>query len=146
LGNKIKATIAKILAWCYFSRPENLTGWVAVVKWWELRPPIYNVIVGACGILTTTIVLLIAGVASDIYHEPLGLPDPPIFFIFGIIAYGIAANVCYAGGWVTELLVKWIWRERSGAFGEISFFLGILLSVLLTLAPICCLVDCFCCD
>jgi hypothetical protein len=113
-----------------------VTGWVAVIKWWELRRPIYNVIVGACGILTTVIVLLIAGLASDVYHEPLGLPDPPIFFIFGIIAYGIAANICYAGGWVTELLVKWIWRERSGAFGEISFFLGILLSVLLTLAPI----------
>ncbi|MFM7215909.1 MAG: hypothetical protein ACKO3H_13635, partial [Verrucomicrobiota bacterium] len=63
------------------------------------------------------------------------LPDPSIVAVFGILAYGVAANVCYSGGWITEWIVRKVWRERAGAFGEISFVLGFLFSILLTLVP-----------
>jgi hypothetical protein len=52
-----------------------------------------------------------------------------------VIAYGIGANICFAGGWVVEIIVRKLWRGRAGAFGEISFALGLLFSVLLTLVP-----------
>ena len=38
--------------------------------------------------------------------EAIGLPDPPIVAILGIFAFRIAANICYTGGWVAELLVN----------------------------------------
>ena len=85
--------------------------------------------------LTLAVTLVVAGIASEIFGEPLGLPDPPIFAVFAVFAYAIAANVCYTGGWFVEIFVRKVWKERAGAFGEISFFLGLVFSVLLTLAP-----------
>jgi hypothetical protein len=102
---------------------------------WELRRLPYNLIVGSVGVLSSGVILVLAAIASEIFNEPLGLPDPPILAVFGVIAYGIAANVCYTGGWLTEWVVRKVWRERAGVFGEISFVLGVVFSVLLTLVP-----------
>jgi hypothetical protein len=73
--------------------------------------------------------------ASDKFGEPLSLPDPPIFAVQAVIAYGVGANTCCAGGWISEVMVRKIWQERTGAFGQIAFSLGRVFSVLITLAP-----------
>ena len=52
-----------------------------------------------------------------------------------MIAYGVGANICYTGGWISEVMVRKIWQERTGAFGPIAFTLGIVFSFLITLAP-----------
>ena len=72
---------------------------------------------------------------SDKFGEPLSLPDPPIFAVLAVIAYGVGANICYTGGWISEVMVRKIWQERTGAFGPIAFTLGIVFSFLITLAP-----------
>jgi len=66
---------------------------------------------------------------------PIGLPDPPAFALLGALLYGILANVCYTGGWVTELLVAKVWSVDTSRFGPIAFTLGTAFSVLLTLMP-----------
>jgi hypothetical protein len=73
--------------------------------------------------------------ASDKFGEPLSLPDLPISAVLAVIAYGVGANVCYTGGWISEALVRKVWQERTGAFGQITFTLGLVFSVLITLAP-----------
>lgn len=55
---------------------------------------------------------------------PIGMPDPPIVAIIAVVLYGIAANVCFTGGWIVEMFVAKVWDARAGAFGEISFFSG----------------------
>ncbi|MFM7817103.1 MAG: hypothetical protein ACKPGI_09055, partial [Verrucomicrobiota bacterium] len=87
------------------------------------------------GVVSCGVILAVAAIASELFDEPLGLPDPPILAVFGVLAYGIAANVCYTGGWIAEWIVRKVWRERAGAFGEISFVLGVFFSILLTLVP-----------
>jgi hypothetical protein len=62
-------------------------------------------------------------------------PDPPLFVVFGVFAYGIGANICYTGGWVAEIAGRKQRRGRAGEFAEKTFALGLLFSVLLTLAP-----------
>lgn len=104
-----------------------------IIRWWELRRLSYNMIVGATGVFTIMVILGISMMASK--GNEMLLPDPPIVAFFGVIAYGIAANVCFAGGWFVEIIVRKIWGERTGAFGEIAFALGLVFSVLLTLAP-----------
>ena len=69
------------------------------------------------------------------FNSDFGLPDPPLFAIFGVILYGILANVCFTGGWVAELIVQRIWPEEANRFATTSFSLGLILSVLLTLTP-----------
>jgi len=118
-----------------FARKEEEPSIVAVIKWWELRRIPYNLIVGALGLFTCVVTLLVAAIASEKFGEPLGLPDPPIIAVFAIIFFGVMANVCYTGGWIIELVVQSIWKDRAGDFGQISFALGILFSAIVTLAP-----------
>jgi hypothetical protein len=66
---------------------------------------------------------------------PIGLPDPPAFALIGVLLYGILANICYTGGWITELVVAKLWSVETSRFGPIAFTLGAAFSVLLTLTP-----------
>jgi hypothetical protein len=118
-----------------FARKEEDTSLLAVIKWWELRRIPYNLIVGLFGVFTCVITVLVAAIASEKFGEPLGLPDPPIIAVFAVIFFAVMANVCYTGGWVAELLVRAIWKERAGDFAQISFRLGLLFSAVVTLAP-----------
>ena len=128
--------IRKVLSWRFFRRDENLGEFISIIKWWEYRRIPYNLIVGATGIITLIASLLITGIASEITGDQIGFPDPPIFAIFAVLFYGIAANVCFTGGWILELIVNHIWGNRAGAFPQISFFFGVIFSIIVTLLPI----------
>jgi hypothetical protein len=65
-----------------------------------------------------------------------GLPDPPVFGVFGVIAYAIIANICYTGGWIAELFVRtWMLPADSCSFGLRTFRRGMKFSICLTLFP-----------
>lgn len=127
--------LKRILAWRLFSRRDDAVGILDIIRWWEIRRIAFNLTVGAAGVVT-----LVGGVVVDLISEkrlgePLGLPDPPLFALFGIFAYGVCANICYTGGWVAELAVKIVRRNNTKTFAETSFFTGLVLSILLTLSP-----------
>jgi hypothetical protein len=76
------------------------------------------------------------GVISEpIVGEAIGLPDPPILMPFAIIAYGLAANICYTGGWAVELLFGRYRSVDTSDFGIRAFRFGMKFSVVLTLFP-----------
>jgi uncharacterized membrane protein YeiB len=103
-----------------------------VIAWWESRRIPYNLIVGAAGI-ASAIVMLIMGFATEpVVGDNLG---SPLFAIFAVTMYGIMANICFTAGWVLELLSRRIWGTRAEAFGEIAFTWGTLASVIVTLIP-----------
>ena len=106
-----------------------------VIAWWESRRIPYNLIVGATGIVTVIVVLLMGFVTEHVVGEAIYAQGSPIFEIAAVILYGITVNICFAGGWILELLSRRIWGTRAEAFGEIAFTWGTLCSVLLTLAP-----------
>ena len=60
----------------------------------------------------------------------------PILAVFGVFAYGIMANICYTGGWITELVAKYVWKDQAENLGKITFTLGIVFSVIITLLPV----------
>jgi hypothetical protein len=105
------------------------------IGWWEARRIPFNLIVGSAGILTCIVVGLV-GLGSEIlFNSEFGLPDPPLFALMGIIIYGLLANVCFSGGWLAELVIRKIWPTEADRFATITFSLGVIFSVLLTLAP-----------
>jgi hypothetical protein len=106
-----------------------------VIGWWEARRASYNLIVGSCGIFTCIVVVLISAAALIFFDVDFGLPNPPLFAIVGIILYGIAANICFTGGWLAELVVRKISPREADRFASLTFSLGLVLSVLLTLSP-----------
>lgn len=129
------ASVQRLLAWRLFSRREDALSTFDIIKWWELRRVPYNLAVGAAGIFTLVVTVAVAAIASEKLGEPLGLPDPPIIAVFAVLGYGIGANICFTGGWLAEIVARKIWQDRVGAFAQISFTLGFVFSILLTLAP-----------
>jgi hypothetical protein len=85
--------------------------------------------------MSAGLIIATAWTCEQIGGVPLGLPDPPILAVIGVIAFGVIANVCYTGGWIVELLVAKVWRVESTRFGPIAFTLGTAFSVLVALAP-----------
>lgn len=113
---------------------EYETSW-QIIAWWEARRVPYNLIVGVTGIFTSMSCLAAAAVGEKYLRVPIGLPDPPIFAIFSVIAYGVMANICYTGGWIAELIANKVWQDQAQRFGPITFTFGILFSIMLTLLP-----------
>jgi hypothetical protein len=131
----ISASLKTVQTWRLFSRNEDALTSFDVVKWWEARRIPYNLIVGGTGIATVLVGTFLCFIASRMTPAPFAFPDPPLFVVFAVVGYGVMANVCFTGGWVAELLARKIWRERANHFAQISFTLGVLFSVLLTLTP-----------
>ncbi|MBY0492821.1 MAG: hypothetical protein K2Y23_01280 [Cyanobacteria bacterium] len=119
------------------ARDRILGSALDIVLWWEARRLLFNLLVGAAGVITCVGLVTIAVIGGYISGEPdFGFPDPPIFAILGVIAFGIMANVCYTGGWIVELIVRRAWPQESQQLATLSFTLGIILAVLVTLLPI----------
>ena len=127
--------IGWLISFSLFRRARApLSGW-NIIAWWEWRRIPYNLFVGTAGFASGCLILISAVATESITGEAVGLPDPPIFAILGVVAYAVLANVCYTGGWVVELLSRRILGDRAEAFGEIAFTLGTIASILLTLVP-----------
>ena len=100
-----------------------------VIDWWESRRPIYNLGVGAAGIVTI-------GVMNVMFAlPPSPEPMPWQLTLVGPLFYGTAANVCYSVGWMTELFLRhWI-RDDTADVGAAFFRYGFAFSIGITLVP-----------
>ena len=108
----------------------------SVVRWWESRRGHFNLIVGCAGVITCILCIICASVSEPIVGEAIGLPDPLILGVLGILLYGILANFFYTFGWVFELVSRLIATpKKSALFGTRAFKTGITFSVALTLLP-----------
>lgn len=109
-----------------FPRPSLYRSPARLWRWWEARRVIYNVAVGAAGLVTLGTVGLFTLVLA---HGPGLVPWQ------AVAAYGVAANVCYSFGWLAEAaLQRWLRREAYG-LGPALYRHGLVFSVGLTLFP-----------
>src|SRR5215469_15016092 len=80
--------------------------WDAIV-WWEIRRIPFNLIILAAGIVSLATIELVGSYVV----EPGDDAVEPLLIWFGVMAYGLAANVCYTLGWLTEIL--WTWGDTT---------------------------------
>jgi hypothetical protein len=118
-----------------WKRESPASNGVEALVWWESRRIQFNLIVGCAGIVTCVVIGTIAAATEIFFNIEFGLPNPPIFAVIGIFLYGIIANVCFTGGWITELFLRRFSPREADRFATTSFFCGVIFSVLLTLAP-----------
>lgn len=92
------------------------------IKWWESKRWIYNLVVGFFGVFAMYV----------------GLSEEMSFFtktdIFGIIWWGIKANILYSSGMLLELLDWYYLKNRIGIkkIRGLFFTIGLIISSLLT--------------
>ena len=109
--------------------PKKPESWLHIIGWWELRRIPYNLIVGILGIASLAMFFLFIHLANELELgedavEPMALIFAPI-----------AINILYTGGWIVELFLRIIWREKSPHIGPILLKLGISLSVCAIFLP-----------
>ena len=102
-----------------------------VIRWWELRRLVYNLILLAVGVSA------IAGMEWLMTKViPLGEDAvEPMILVLGVLVYGFLANVCYTLGWVVEL-----WGRKTDPYaarrrGRWMFQAGLIFSCVLTSLP-----------
>jgi hypothetical protein len=110
------------------------TAWQAI-GWWESRRVAFNLIVGSAGVLSSLIVGIVGLGSHYLFDSDFGVPGSPLLTVFAVVIYAIMANVCYTGGWVAELSIRKAWPEEADRFATLTFALGIVFAVLLTLSP-----------
>ncbi|MGA2902091.1 MAG: hypothetical protein ABSF40_17845 [Candidatus Acidiferrales bacterium] len=91
-------------------------------------------IVGIAGILSAVVVCVVGLGSYFFFDGDFELP-PPLFAAAEVLLYGIAANVLFTGGWLAELIVRKLWPTEADRFATLSFSLGLIFSVALTLTP-----------
>jgi hypothetical protein len=111
------------------AEPLMTTG--QVIRWWELRRLLYN------------IVLLVIGVAAIMGMEwlmtkaiPLGDDAvEPMILVLGVFVYGFMANLLYTLGWLIELRGRKSDPISARRRGQRMYRAGLLFSSLLTSVP-----------
>ena len=100
----------------------------SVIKWWESRRLLFNVSVGATGLVSL-------GAATFFATLP---PHPARFLVPAVVVlvYGVLANICYTLGAPVDLLLRRRLGERAAAVGPVLFRYGFVFSLGLTLLPI----------
>lgn len=94
----VKQVVKKLASRDTFKRDLLQIDPEQAIKWWESRRFFFNIVVGCTGIVTCVAMIAYALVAEPRVGEAIGLPDPPIFVLLGVIAFSIMANICYTGG------------------------------------------------
>lgn len=128
--------LARLRASSLFRREVPAARAWDVIGWWESRRIPYNLIVGSAGVASCSIAGLLVLSYSALEHRFLsGDIGNPFLSVMAIVFYAVCANALYTLGWIAELVVRTLWPSESERFGKTSFFLGLLLSVFLTLTP-----------
>lgn len=99
-----------------------------IIAWWERRRLVFNLVVGATGAFTCSVIALIGLLPP----HPHWFGPPPI----AIIGYALTANLCYTLGWVIEGAAHTAWKDGVQPTGPVLFRQGLIFSAGLTLLPI----------
>ncbi len=101
------------------------------IAWWEVRRIPYNLALFATGLLSLS---LIEWVGS--YYVASGEDViEPILLIIASVSYGIAANIFYTLGWITEILWSEGKTDLTQPLRAKIFCMGLIFSIALTLLP-----------
>lgn len=103
------------------------TPWT-LLRWWESRRLTYNLFVGGAGAVSLAVMALV----SSLPPRAPGLG----FVWWGVLIYGVAANVGYSMGWLAEVGMRVLWKDEAPLAGPALFRQGLSFAVGLTLLPI----------
>jgi hypothetical protein len=139
-GFRVPEAEAAIVPWLFDVPPEPRSVW-SIIGWWELRRVLYNLALGLVGGVSFALFLVFISLAHEL--KPGEDAQEPLALVAGVLL----ANAAFTGGWVVELLVRLIWRERYPYLGPTLLKLGLVFTLAVLLLPsvgwgVVCLVRC----
>ena len=119
----------------FIARPEPGRDWVAVVWWWDSRRLVYSLLVLATALVSTVVVALYSlGVAA---LGGFGIDVPgwasPLVLIFWPAFLMCMGNAWYTGGWVAELALRLVIKDRMLWIGVAMLAVGVVFSIVFTI-------------
>ncbi len=91
--------------------------------------------VGIAGLLSCHVKGVVEVREASIYSIAFWFARFALGNLFLVFLYGIAANIFFTGGWVTELVVRKFWPVQADRFATLTYSLGVTFAVLLTVTP-----------
>jgi len=107
-----------------------MTTW-QVIRWWELRRLLYNLVLLAIGIASIFAMEFLMDKVIPVGEDAI----EPFALALGVVLYGIIANLCYTLGWIVELASRNQNEAAARSRAQKHFLIGLWLSCLLTTAP-----------
>ena len=97
-----------------------------IFSWWEAKRKQYNVIVGGTGIMISIVYFSLTPYFLSEFRS----------WLLAAIMYGIASNICYFAGPVTEIILAHAFNNGTTIpnLGKALYYIGVGGSVLLSLA------------
>jgi hypothetical protein len=117
---------AAIMSWLFGVPPEPRSAW-SIIGWWELRRVLYNLALYLVGLVTYGLFVAL----MSLMLEPGEDAVEPVALFAGVVL----ANVAFTGGWVVELLVRLICRDRYPYLGPTLLKLGLVFTLAVLLLP-----------
>jgi hypothetical protein len=100
----------------------------SVLSWWEARRPVFNLCVGAAGLMTLATLEFLSALPP--HRVDFGVPWRPV------VVYAVLANIGYTLGPIADLVLRRQLGERAPAVGPVLLRYGFAFSLGLTLLPI----------
>jgi hypothetical protein len=117
-----------------FSIPSGESTPWSIIKWWESRRAIYNIVVGVFGLGN----LFVFAYINDALLVPYVSFEERKWELWSPLVFAVVANLLYTVGWFVEVIIHGVIGRRMMKFAPVAFGLGLLLSVFLTfLPPVC---------
>lgn len=104
----------------------------SLLNWWTAKWLLYNIIVGAVGLISMGIVFLYLKtyMSVDVFRWNV------LTWVLMVSAfYGAVCNFCYFGGWLVDIVFLWLLEKAMPtSIKNILYLSGLLLSILPPLA------------
>jgi len=110
----------------FFAKPVVTITSGTILRWWESRRLYFNAIIfGEILILT----LLFTLVELGRHKKSKAIKMPASVMNVSFLYLQLPANIVYTGGWLLEVLLRWMWPGMSPGFAPWALRIGIGFSV-----------------
>lgn len=116
----------------FFKVNASETIWYKIILWWELRRIPYNIFLLLILSLTIYIISLLP---NEGYIKVIAGPGLVVGFYLSILLYFVGANILYTLGCIFQILTRTSNHKYINLLKEISFILGLSISIVVTLSP-----------
>lgn len=129
-------TVAPKLSWrkWLFDVPSGQASNHEVIEWWEARRWTYNKLVFGYGIPAFVLFMAISWMPGVL--PPGEDAVEPMALIVAPVMMPIAVNICYTFGWISELIWRFVSRDKTKRTGRFIMQAGVGFSLFVITLPL----------